>query len=57
MTIRELIAYTGLSQRAFAARFEIPHRTVQNWCEGVNKCPSYLLKLLEYRIKNEEVPK
>lgn len=41
MTIRELIAEAGLTQTAFAQRFCIPLRTVQNWCGGQNKCTDY----------------
>lgn len=53
MTIKELRKQTGMTQKQFADYFEIPHRTVQNWEGNVNKCPEYLLKLMEHRLKNE----
>lgn len=53
MTIKELRKATGLSQKAFGEYFGIPHRTIQNWEGGQNKCPEYLLKLMEYKLKKE----
>ena len=55
MTIRELIASTGMSQRAFAEILNIPLRTVENWCMGKNKCPDYVISLIEYKLKNERL--
>lgn len=52
-TAKDLRALTGLSQAAFADRFHIPKRTIQNWEGGVSECPVYVLELLEYRIKKE----
>lgn len=54
MTIKELRAATGMSQRAFGEYFDIPHRTIQNWEGGQNKCPAYLLKLMEYKLEKED---
>lgn len=53
MTIKELISAASLSQRAFAEILNIPLRTVENWCMGKNKCPDYVLSLIEYRLRNE----
>lgn len=38
---------TGLSQQKFGDRYGIPKRTVQNWENGVNEPPEYVLSLLE----------
>ena len=38
---------TGLSQQRFGDRYGIPKRTVQNWENGVNEPPEYVLSLLE----------
>ena len=46
LTIRDIRAHTGLSQAAFAARYCIPRRTVENWESGVRSCPDYLRLLL-----------
>lgn len=41
MSIRDMIAATGLSQAAFAARLCIPLRTVEDWAAGKRKCADY----------------
>lgn len=46
-TLREIIEASGLSQAAFARRYCIPKRTVENWCSGVNDCPLYTRLLLQ----------
>lgn len=55
MTIKELRAATGMSQKAFGEYFGIPHRTIQNWEGGQNKCPEYLLELMKYKLKKEGI--
>ena len=40
----------GCSQVAFAARFTIPTRTVENWESGANVPPPYVMKLLGYAV-------
>ena len=42
LTPRELIAEAGLNQSKFARRFNIPLRTVQDWCGERRKMPEYL---------------
>ena len=44
--IRDIVTASGLSQAAFAERYCIPRRTVENWCSGVNECPLYTRLLL-----------
>lgn len=46
LTIRDIRAHTGLSQAAFAVRYCIPRRTVENWESGARSCPDYLRLLL-----------
>lgn len=46
-TLREIVEASGLSQAAFARRYCIPKRTVENWCSGVNDCPLYTRLLLQ----------
>lgn len=46
LSMREMVACTGLSQTAFAKRAGIPLRTVQNWCAGSRDCPAYVRFLL-----------
>ena len=56
MTIKELRQLTGLSQQAFAARYKIPVRSIENWESERNsrQPPEYLIELLEYRIRTEK---
>ncbi len=62
MTFKELRERSGMTRPKFAEYFEIPYRTVQGWelhgesKEG-RKCPDYLLKLLEYKLKQEAIIK
>lgn len=46
LSMRELVARTGLSQTSFAKRTGIPLRTVQNWCCEKRECPVYVRFLL-----------
>ena len=55
--IRTLVAASGLSQRAFAETMEIPQRTVEDWCRGVRKCPDYVVSLIEYKLRGENLIK
>lgn len=54
MTIKDLRARTGLTQREFAEHFGIPRRTIENWEAGVNQPPQYVISLLEIAIEKEE---
>lgn len=46
LTIRDIRAHTGLSQAAFAVRYCIPCRTIENWESGDRKCADYIRLLL-----------
>lgn len=50
LTIRDIRAHTGLSQAAFAVRYCIPRRTVENWESGDRQCPDYLRLLLSQTV-------
>ena len=54
MNFKELRQASGMSQTKFAEYFKIPRRTVQNWELGTNKCPEYLMELMEYKLNNEK---
>lgn len=57
MTFKELRKQSGMTQKQFAEYFGIPRRTLENWDAGANKCPEYLLKLMEYKLKKENIIK
>ena len=42
MTIRDIISHAELTQSAFAIKFCIPLRTVEDWATGKRKCADYL---------------
>lgn len=46
LSMREMVACTGLSQTAFAKQVGIPLRTVQDWCGEKRACPTYVRFLL-----------
>lgn len=53
MTIHEMRTALGDTQSEFAARYNIPFRTIQNWEAGVRKPPEYVAALLESRIQSD----
>lgn len=54
-TIKSLRTESGMTQKAFAEYFGIPYRSIQNWEGGQRECPPYLLALMEYKLKNENL--
>ena len=44
--IKAIRQKTGMTQAEFAAEFEIPRRTLENWESGSRTPPPYLIKLL-----------
>lgn len=53
MTIKEMRAASGMTQQAFAEFFGIPKRTIEDWECSRRTPPEYLIKLIEYRLRNE----
>jgi transcriptional regulator with XRE-family HTH domain len=53
MDIRGMRMQLGDTQSEFAARYQIPFRTVQNWETGVRKPPEYVINLLEQRVQED----
>lgn len=50
LTIRDIRQRTGLSQAAFATRYCIPTRTLEDWERGARSCPDYLRLLLAQAV-------
>lgn len=44
-----------MTQKEFADYFNFPKRTVENWERGQRRCPEYLIALVEYKLKNENL--
>lgn len=55
MNMKEIRELSGLTQAAFAAKYEIPLRTLQSWESGEREPAAYILKMLE-RIVKEDYP-
>lgn len=51
LSMRELVARTGLSQTTFAKQAGVPLRTVQDWCGEKRACPAYVRFLLAEHYK------
>lgn len=55
--IKELRKGTGMTRKEFCAFFRIPYRTVTEWELGNRHAPEYVLRLLEYYVRNEGLMK
>ena len=53
MTIKELRSMTGLTQKAFAEKYHIPKRTLENWEGGQREPTETILYLLERAVKED----
>ena len=51
--IKALRTETGLSQKAFAEKFDIPRRTLENWESGEATPPGYVVKLIQTALEAE----
>lgn len=51
--IKALISLSNLSMAAFARKFQIPARTVQDWNYGSRKPPEYLPILIGFILVSE----
>ena len=50
VTIKEIRAASGLTQKAFAEALGIPKRTIEDWEGNRRQPPEYLVKLIEFYI-------
>ena len=48
--IKKIRSISGLSQKAFALKYGIPARTIENWESGEREMPDYVLDLLEKAV-------
>ena len=54
-TLIELRTSTGMNRKEFCEYFGIPYRTLQDWELGNRTMPDYLLRLMIYKIKIEQL--
>ena len=57
MTFKELRELSGMNMTQYAAYFNIPYRTVQDWEYEKRKCPGYVLELMRYKIEQDRLNK
>ena len=55
MNIKELRTTAKMTQKAFSDYFGIPKRTIEDWESGRRKPPQYVVDLIEYKLKKENV--
>ena len=55
--IKELRELAGMNRKEFCGYFMIPYRTVTDWEHDVRHAPEYVLRLLEYYIRTENLIK
>ena len=53
----ELRKQMGMRRTEFCSYFEIPYRTVEDWETGKRKMPDYLLRLMYYKARVEQLLK
>ena len=51
----EMKEESGMNWKQFAAYFDIPYRTMQDWERGNRKMPDYLLRFMEYKLMVENL--
>lgn len=47
MTIQEICKKYGMGQTDLSRRFDIPLRTIQNWCGEQRKPPEYIVRMMD----------
>ena len=53
--LRKLRESTGMNRKEFCEYFEIPYMTETDWELGNRRVPTYLLRLMEYKIRIEQL--
>ena len=53
MTIKEIRALTGLTQKQFAEKYHITFSSIRNWEIGRRTCPDYVAELLEFKVRED----
>jgi DNA-binding transcriptional regulator YiaG len=55
MTIKEMRTAAEMTQQQLSEELQIPKRSIENWEGGKRECPEYLLRLIEYYLRNENL--
>ncbi|MBQ8167192.1 MAG: transcriptional regulator [Lachnospiraceae bacterium] len=46
---------TGMNRKEFCEYFEIPYITLTDWELGNRRVPQYILRLMEYKVRIEQL--
>ena len=57
MTFKELRQASGMTQKEFSEYFGIPKRTIESWETEDRKCNDYIIELMEYKLRKENIIK
>lgn len=55
MKIKELRTLAGMSQQKFSEYLNIPKRTIEDWERDLHLPPTYVVELIEYKLRNEKM--
>ena len=55
--IKEIRELTGLNRREFCETYQIPYQTVTDWELGHKTAPDYVIRMLEYYVRMQEIAK
>ncbi len=55
--IREIRKMSGLNRRDFCDTYQIPYQTVTDWELGHRNAPEYVVRMLEYYVRMQELTK
>ena len=44
-----------MTQQQLSEELQIPKRSIENWEGGKRECPEYLLRLIEYYLRNKNL--
>lgn len=55
MTIKDMRAKSGMTQKAFSDYLNIPKRTIEDWENDRRKPPDYVVELIKYKLIHEGV--
>ena len=53
--LRKLRESTGMNRKQFCEYFEIPYMTETDWELGYRRVTPYLLRLMEYKVRIEQL--
>ena len=54
-TLKRIREMLGMNRKEFSRYMEIPLRTIEEWEAGRRKMPEYVLRLITYYVKVQQV--